>query len=104
MSLDVAAWLADIRASYHVDPLIFGALYLTGIVPFWFSIYKIITGLKRRDFRQVRIYGLVLGIAIILPFAYVAIFGRNLPIWFWGVAGLIILSSLYSVYRKLKKG
>lgn len=103
MSLDPAAWLADIRNSYHVNPLIFGALYLAGVGPFWFSIYKIIAGLKRRNFRQVRIFSLVLGIAIALPFAYVAVFGRNLPIWFWGAAGLIVLSSLYSVYRKLKK-
>lgn len=103
MSLDLAAWLADVRTSYHVNPLIFGALYLIGVGPFWFSIYKIVAGLKRRDFRQVRIYGLVLAVAIVLPFAYVAVFGRNLPLWFWGVAGLIILSSLYSVYRKLKK-
>lgn len=103
MFLDPAAWLADIQATYRVNPFIFGALYLLGVGPFWFSLYKIIAGLKRRDFRQIRIFSLILGIAIILPFGYVVAFGHNLPVWFWAAAGLVILFSFYSVYRKLKR-
>ena len=101
MSLDVAAWLAGIRKTYGVNPLIFGALYLAGVFPFWLSIYKIIAGLKNKDLRPVRVFGFVLGIAIILPFLYVAVFGRNLPYWFWIVGGVIILFSLYSGRRRL---
>lgn len=101
MSLDLAAWLAGVRKTYNVNPLIFGGLYLAGVMPFWFSIYKIIAGLKNKNFRQVRIFGLILGNAIILPFLYVVIFGRNLPYWFWIVCGAIILFSLYSVRRRL---
>jgi hypothetical protein len=103
LSLDIAAWLAGIRKTYGVNPLIFGALYLAGVLPFWFSIYKIVAALKNKDLRQVRIFGFVLGAAIILPFSYVAIFGRNLPYWFWIVGGVIILSSVYSVLRRFKK-
>ena len=103
MSLDITAWLAGIRKTYGVNPLIFGALYLAGVIPFWFSIYKIIAGLKNKNFPEARVFGFVLGIAIILPFLYVAVFGRNLPYWFWIVGGLIILSSVYSVLRRLKK-
>jgi hypothetical protein len=103
LSLDLPAWLAGIRKTYGVNPLIFGGLYLAGVFPFWFSIYKILAGLKNKDFRQVRVFGLILGIAIILPFLYVAVFGRNLPFWFWIVCGVIIIPSVHSVLRRLRK-
>lgn len=103
MSLDLPAWLAGIRKTYGVNPLIFGGLYLAGVFPFWFSIYKILAGLKNKDFRQVRVFGLILGIAIILPFLYVAVFGRNLPFWFWIVCGVIIIPSVHSVLHRLRK-
>jgi len=103
LNLDIPAWLAGIRKTYGVNPLIFGGLYMAGVFPFWFAIYKIIAGLKNKDFRQVRIFAFLLGIAIILPFLYVAVFGRNLPYWFWIIGGLMILSSVYSVWRRLKK-
>ncbi len=95
------SWFVDIEAHYGVDPIIFAVIYFAGVIPFWLSIYKIITGLKYKDFSQVRVFSIVLGIIIILPFSYVALFGHNLPLWFWIVAVCIIGCSIYSVIRKV---
>jgi hypothetical protein len=103
LNLDIPAWLAQVRKTYGVNPRIFGALYLVGVFPFWFSIYRILAGLKDRNFRTVRVFGLILGAAIVLPFLYVAIFGHNLPYWFWIIVGAIVMSSVFSVFRRLKK-
>jgi len=95
-------WLITIQTRHSVNPIIFAVIYFTSVIPFWFSIYKIITGIKRKDFTQVRSFSIILGIIIIAPFTYVAIFGHNLPFWFWIVAICIIGYSTYSVIRRIK--
>lgn len=97
-------WLTGVQTKYNVNPLVFGAIYLASVPFFWFSIYKIITGLKNRRIGQVRTFGVILFIAIIAPFFYVAAFGRNLPVWFWIFAAAIIGYSAYSTLSKLKSG
>jgi uncharacterized protein YacL len=96
-------WLSDIQHNYGVNPIVFGIIYCVSVVPFWLSIYKIIAGIKNRKTAQVSTFGIILGITIIAPFVYVALFGRNLPIWFWIIAVLVIAYSIYSVLRRIKK-
>ncbi|MCK4251023.1 hypothetical protein KAX97_06225 [candidate division WOR-3 bacterium] len=95
-------WLNGIQQNYGVNPIIFAIIYFASIIPFWFSIYKIIAGLKNRNLNQVRTFGIILGIIIILPFTYVALFGHNLPFWFWIVATCVIGYSTYSTIRRIK--
>ncbi|MBA7535362.1 hypothetical protein ES705_27615 [subsurface metagenome] len=95
-------WLNGIQQNYGVNPIIFAIIYFASIIPFWFSIYKIIAGLKNRNLNQVRTFGIILGIIIILPFTYVALFGHNLPFWFWIVAACVIGYSTYSTIRRIK--
>ena len=97
-------WLAGVQTRYHVNPFIFGAIYLASVPFFWFSIYKIIAGLKNKKLGEVRTFAVILGIAIIAPFFYVAALGRNLPVWFWIFAGVIIGYSVYSTLSKFKSG
>lgn len=95
-------WLADIEANHGVNPIIFAVIYFAGVIPFWLSVYKIITGLKSRNFNQVKAFSIILGIIVILPFTYVAIFGYNLPFWFWVVAACIVGYTIYSTIRKVR--
>ena len=98
----INTWLIQIKQNYGVNPLIFAAIYCAGIIPFWFSVYKIVAGLRRKNFKQVKIFAIVLAIVIIAPFTYVAVWGHNLPFWFWIIAAILITYSTYSVFRKLK--
>jgi hypothetical protein len=95
-------WLTDIHSNYGVNPIIFAVIYFSGVIPFWLSIYKIIAGIKNKNYNQVRTFSIILGIIIILPFTYVAVFGHNLPFCFWIIAALVIGYSIYSVIRKIK--
>jgi len=95
-------WLNGIQQNYGVNPTIFAIIYFANVIPFWFSIYKIIAGIKNRNLNQVRTFGIILGIIIILPFTYVALFGHNLPFWFWIVAACVIGYSTYSTIRRIK--
>jgi hypothetical protein len=95
-------WLAGIKSNHGVNPEIFALIYFAGVIPFWLSIYKIIAGIKKRNITQIRTYSVLLGIIIIAPFTYVALFGRNLPFWFWIVATCVIGYSAYSVLRRIQ--
>jgi uncharacterized protein YacL len=95
-------WLNGIQTNYGVNPIIFAAIYFGGVMPFWLSIYKIIAGLKNKNFSQVRTFGIILGIIIISPFVYVALFGHNVPFWFWIIAVAIIGYNIYSAIKKFK--
>lgn len=98
----ISNWLSDIQQNYGVNPIIFGIIYCVCVVPFWLAIYKILAGIKRKKMGQVSTFGIILGITIIAPFVYVAIFGRNLPFWFWVVVVLVIGYSVYSVLHRIK--
>lgn len=96
-------WLQQIEINHGVDPIIFAVIYCAGVIPFWVAIYKIIGALKIRDYRKASGFGFILAVVIIAPFTYVAIFGRNLPAWFWIVAVAIVGYSVYSVLRRIRQ-
>ena len=77
-------------------------IYFAGVIPFWLSIYKIIAGLKTRNLGQARTFSIILAVIILAPFTYVAVFGRNLPFWFWVVAAAVIGYTGFSVFRRIK--
>ncbi|MEO0215962.1 MAG: hypothetical protein ABIL70_07230 [candidate division WOR-3 bacterium] len=96
-------WLAGIQKNYGVNPVIFAIIYFAGAPFFWWAIYKIVTGLKKKDMVQVRTFGVVLALTTIAPFVYVAIFGHNVPVWFWFFALAVVSYTAFSVFRRVKK-
>ncbi len=95
-------WLIKVESDYSVNPEIFAIIYFAGVIPFWLSLYKIIAGIKRKKTAQVRTFSIILGVTILAPFSYVAIFGRNVPFWFWIVAVMVIAYSTYSVLKRIR--
>ncbi|UCG30485.1 MAG: hypothetical protein JSV53_01005 [candidate division WOR-3 bacterium] len=96
-------WLRQIEYTHGVNPVVFAIIYFAGVIPFWLSLYKIINAVRNKNYVQARNFGIVLGIIIIAPFTYVAIFGHHLPAWFYVVAVIIISYSIFSVVRKITK-
>ncbi|HID32878.1 MAG TPA: hypothetical protein EYP24_05820 [bacterium (Candidatus Stahlbacteria)] len=95
-------WLTEIKTRYGINPVIFAIIYFAGVVPFWYSIYRIGRGLKKGDRNEVLTFGTILGTIIISPFFYVLAFGRNLPFWFWIIAALVISFSAYSTRKRIR--
>lgn len=96
-------WIDNIKMKYNVNPYIFAAIYCISVIPFWFSIYKIVINIKNRQTAAAIKWGIILGILILAPFIYVAIFGRNLPFWFWLVVAFIIIFSVISLIRNIRQ-
>ncbi len=99
----ISEWAENIRQTYNVSPYIFGILYLGAAPFFWFSLYKIINSIRKGQVEKIVPWGIVLGAAVLLPFIYVAIFGKNLPVWFWIVAVALVLYSVVSLLRNIRK-
>jgi hypothetical protein len=100
---NVLSWINNIKATYNVNPYIFAIIYVVGMPPFWYGFYKIIICLKNKDTASLMKWLLVSGVSLVAPFVYVAIFGRNLPVWVWVAMGIVIALSIVSSVSKLKK-
>ena len=96
-------WLRQIRTEHGVSPVIFAVIYFSGIVPFWLSIYNILSAIRNKRYRQASTFGVILGIVVIAPFIYVALFGHDLPAWFWIVALAVIAYTVYSVVARVRR-
>lgn len=96
-------WMRGVELSYSVNPVIFGVIYLISVIPFWFSLYKIIESLRKKAMKKALMWGFILAVATLAPFVYVALFGKNLPAWFWVVLAAVIVFSVVSVVGKIKK-
>lgn len=91
------AWVMGLGAQYGVNPVIFGAIYI-GAIPF----FLLFTGLAIKRLRGGRPAVLPIlgaGLCFISAYLYLAIVGRNIPGWVWGVFALIIAYGGFSAIR-----
>lgn len=88
---------------YHVNPIIFLSLYIPKSFIYWWTIFRILACLRKKQTGPVP--GLILlNVSTNLsPWLYVYFFGENLP-WFyplWFVA--MIGFAVFVLYRTVKK-
>jgi len=101
--------------TYHVNPVVFLILYL-GTVPFFYlSIFfmlrevvrlrkskrKLALGALLED-RTFDVWFLVFVAANVLPYTYIAIWGRNVPLWVWIPIALVIAYAAYRLYLQVR--
>ncbi len=96
-------WAENIKRTYKVNPYIFAFLYFGGVPFFYYFIYKIIVCLRQKKSQKIIKWSIWIGFIIILPFLYVAIFGRNLPVLFWFVLVVFLFLSFISILRIVNK-
>lgn len=96
-------WIEKVKEQYNVNPYVFGAIYLVCAPFFWLSLYKIVANIKNRQTDKVIKWCITIGIVIIAPFSYVALFGRNLPTTFWVAVFLVISFSVVSLLRNIRQ-
>jgi len=95
--------MTAIESHYQVNPYIFGALYFVTVPPFYFSLYKLIVSLRKKLTEKALFWAILLAFFTLVPFLYVAFFGKNLPLWFWIVLLLFAGLLINSVVKKIKK-
>ena len=104
----ILAWLQEFmrtaRETYGVEPIIFLVLYLACAPLWWYSVVRVINATVRKLPDQILPWGSVFLVATVAPFVYVLLFGHNLPAWVYGVIAILVLESLFMLYRRIREG
>lgn len=92
---------AEIQGRYQINPWIFIFLYLATWPPYIYGWVKVMVSLTKKDSVGFMMWlGFVL-INILIPYTYIAIWGKNLPRKFYYILGLIAVLAVVSALRKL---
>lgn len=99
-------WFLSLGRDYGVNPLIFGTIYV-GAIPFFFA--SIAWLVKRARARQSTVLPtLCAGFCFVSAYLYLAVAGRNIPVWVWIFLGALILygaiSQIRSTRAKIRAG
>lgn len=95
------AWVMALGESYGVNPIIFGAIYV-GAIPF----FLLFTGLAIKRLRAGKpavVPILAAGFCFVSAYLYLAIVGRNIPIWVWLFIGALVGYGAWSAVRDFRK-
>ncbi len=91
------------RDTYGVNPIIFLVLYL-GCVPVWYySLFRTIRAVARRNSSAIMLWSAVFLVSNVVPFVYVMLFGRNIPWWVYVLIAILIGLGLLSLVRKMRQ-
>lgn len=100
----MTAWLDGILAigrDYGVNPFVFAAIYV-GAIPFFFASIGLVVK-RRRAGRSATLPVLAAGLCFCSAYLYLAIAGRNIPLWVWGFLGVLIVYGIWSTVRDVRR-
>ena len=96
-----ADWFLSLGENYGVNPWIFGAIYV-GAIPFFLASMAWL--IKRaRAGRSTVVPTLCAGFCFISAYLYLAVAGRNIPVWVWIVLALLVIYGAFSTVRDTRK-
>lgn len=91
------------RTRYNVNPVIFLILYVVP-GPFWYyTIFRTIRAIARKDSSQAMLWGMICLVLTVEPYVYVLIFGRNMPWWIYIIIGALVAQGIFTLVRRLVK-
>lgn len=100
MILTIKEWFLGLGDRYHVDPIIFGSIYV-GAIPFFFlSLMWLTSNIKKQ--KPVVLPVLSSGLCFISAYVYLIIAGRNIPAWVYLVIASLVAYGSYSTFRKIR--
>lgn len=101
MLSDFNAWLLALGAEYGVNPYIFGAIYI-GAVPFFLlSIGWLVR--NARAGKSTVLPTLCAGLFFVSAYLYLAIAGRNIPVWVWIFLAVLVVYGAFSAIRDTRR-
>ncbi len=94
-------WFLSLGDKYHVNPYIFGGIYL-GAIPFFF--YFLSRTIKKiKDKKSFALPLILTGLCFISAYLYLIIAGKNIPVWVYCFIGVLIVYGIYTTVHKIKK-
>jgi hypothetical protein len=101
MMADFQEWFLSLGANYGVNPWIFGAIYV-GAIPFFLA--SIAWLVKRaRAHRSTVVPAMCAGLCFVSAYLYLAIAGRNIPLWVWFFLAALVLYGAWSTIRDTRR-
>lgn len=93
-------WFLGLGAHYHVNPFIFGGIYI-GAIPFFFaSLYWTVNNIRKK--KSILIPALLTGFFFVSAYLYLIIAGKHIPAWVYVFIGLMFVYGVYSTLNKIK--
>ncbi|MDN3656668.1 hypothetical protein QWZ08_13570 [Ferruginibacter paludis] len=94
-------WFLSLGTKYHVNPYIFGGIYIGAIPLFFISLGHTIKRMKNKQPYALPL--LLTGCCFISAYVYLIIVGKNIPVWVYFFIGLLIVYGTYSTILKTRK-
>lgn len=89
-------WFLSLGREYGVNPLIFGAIYV-GAIPFFFASIGWLVK-RARAGQSTVLPTMCAGLCFVSAYLYLAVAGRNIPVWVWVfLAALIVYGAVGQV-------
>lgn len=102
MSLSaINGWFLGLGAQYGVNPYVFGAIYV-GAIPFFLASVAWMIRRKRAG-KSITLPVLCAGFCFISAYLYLAIAGRNIPVWVWAFLAVLIVFGAVSTIRDTRR-
>jgi hypothetical protein len=98
----IGALMQVSRDTYHVDPVVFLVIYLASVPLFYYSLVRTIRAIARGLTKEAMRWSTVFLCAVVAPFLYVLVFGRNLPWWVYGIIAVLLGQGVRSLVMKLR--
>jgi CHASE2 domain-containing sensor protein len=94
-------WFLGLGAQYGVNPYIFGTLYVGAIPFFLVSVAWLIR--RRSRGLSITIPALCSGTFFVSAYIYLAIAGRNIPVWVWLFIAVLLTYGSWSAVRNIRR-
>lgn len=94
-------WFLSLGAEYGVNPYIFGSIYVGAIPFFLMSIAWLVRRAKAG--RSTVVPTMCAGFCFVSAYIYLAIAGRNIPVWVWGFLAVLIVYGAWSSIRDTRR-
>jgi hypothetical protein len=93
-------WFLSLGRDYGVNPLVFGTIYV-GAIPFFLASIGWLVK-RARAGRSTVLPTLCAGFCFVSAYLYLAIAGRNIPLWVWIFLGVLVLYGAVSQIRSTR--
>ena len=94
-------WFLSLGREYGVNPLIFGTIYV-GAIPFFLASVGWIVK-RARAGRSTALPTMLAGFFFVSAYLYLAIAGRNIPVWVWIFLAVLIVWGAVSQVRQTRR-
>lgn len=94
-------WVLSLGAEYGVNPYIFGAIYVGAIPFFLLSIGWLVR--RARERRSTLVPMMCAGLCFVSAYLYLAVAGRNIPVWVWVFLAVLVSYGALSTIRETRR-